>query len=363
MSRLLLILLTLCLVSIAFAGDDGAIRNTPVKFDNHLGSNPGMPDGREGGETIATAIAIASLPFTDTGNTTDNIDDYDEACTYTGSTSPDVVYSYVATGNDLLMIDLCLSTYDTKVYVYENGWTPGSPLGCNDDYYFGDPPECWTYSSYLEVMTSPGNTYYIVVDGYGGDSGNYNIVVDSEPFIPCTGITCDPNALPEGEPTLVTDYVDNYNGGCNSAPNIFQSGNWIDQSGCLHMNGVSGWYPYLGSDYRDTDWIEVYANGTEITVTIETDNDLTLTRCMMTDMNPACTGYGYSFQTSAIEGCDEWNWTVPTTPGGRYWVFVAPAEWISGPLEFNYCLEICGITYDVIPTESASWGTVKSLYR
>jgi len=100
MSRLLFILLTLCLVSVAFAGDDSNVRTTPVKFDSHLGSNPGMPDGREGGETIATAIVIGSMPFTDTGNTSDNIHDYDEACTYTGSTSPDVVYAYTPAGED-----------------------------------------------------------------------------------------------------------------------------------------------------------------------------------------------------------------------------------------------------------------------
>ena len=42
--------------------------------------------------------------------------------------------------------------------------------------------------------------------------------------------------------------------------------------------------------------------------------------------------------------------------------FVAPAAWIDGPLEFNYCLDICGIQ-GVIGTEDASWGAVKSMYR
>jgi hypothetical protein len=163
---------------------------------------------------------------------------------------------------------------------------------------------------------------------------------------------------------LVVDYVDNYNGGCNATPEIFQHLNWIDEdTGCMHLSGVSGWYPYLGSQYRDTDWYEIYASGTEVTVTIETDNDLTPTRCMMTTVNPACGSYSYSFQTSAIPGCEVWSWTVPTTPGGRYWVFVAPAEWISGPLEFDYCLEICGIIYDVVPVDQASWGSVKTMYK
>jgi hypothetical protein len=358
MYRLLIVLLALSLASWAFANNDGPARTTPIKTSIHVGNNPGTPDAREGGETIATAVVIPGLPYTDTGNTCDNLDDYEEVCPYS-STSPDVVYSYTPTMDEVVAIDLCLSTYDTKVFVYDSGM---SLVGCNDDYYFGDPPECWIYSSYLEVTMLAGNTYYIVVDGYGGDCGDYVMDVTGQPYVPCNN-PCSPDALPEDEPPLSVDYVDNYNGGCNSTPNVFQEGYWIDQSGCMHLNGVSGWYPYLGSDYRDTDWYQIVAAGSEITVTIWTDNTYTLTRCMMTSVNPSCAGYSYSFQDSAIPAGQNLCWTVPTTPGGTYWVFVAPADWITGPLEFNYCLEICGIQYTVIPTENASWGEVKSLYK
>jgi hypothetical protein len=46
-----------------------------------------------------------------------------------------------------------------------------------------------------------------------------------------------------------------------------------------------------------------------------------------------------------------------------YWVFVAPAAWIDGPLEFNYCLDICGIQYAVIGNEDSTWGGVKSMFK
>jgi len=362
MSRLLIIVLTLCLATFVFANDEAPYRDMPVKTNGHVLQNPGTPGLRQGGDDIASATVITTMPFSDAGTTNGYIDDYDEACPYTGSTSPDVVYSYSPAGYEEVTVDLCYSSYDTKVYVYADGWTPGTPVACNDDYWFDDP--CYTYSSLVEVVMEPGHTYYIVVDGYGGDYGDYVIDFTSVPYEPCIEITCHPDAQPEGEPPLVADYEDNYNGGCNASPEIFQAANWIDlDSGCMHMAGVSGWYPYLGSDYRDTDWFEIIADGDQVTVKIETDNDMTLTRCMMTTANPACTGYDYSFQTSEIEGCEEWEWTVATTAGAHYWVFVAPAEWISGPLEFNYCLEICGITYDVVPTEAASWGTVKSMYR
>ena len=48
---------------------------------------------RQGGEDIASAFYVSSLPFNDTGTTTGYNDDYDEVCPYSGSTSPDVVRS------------------------------------------------------------------------------------------------------------------------------------------------------------------------------------------------------------------------------------------------------------------------------
>jgi len=133
---------------------------------------PGVPfdGGREGGDTIEAATAIAALPFSDTGNTCGFVNDYDEVCPYTGSTSPDVVYS-LATGSDCVIdITLCNgSAYDTKLYVYEDTWTPGNPYACNDDY-------CTGYVSQIDALAlGGGHTYFIVVDGYYGDCGDYII--------------------------------------------------------------------------------------------------------------------------------------------------------------------------------------------
>ena len=132
---------------------------------------------RQGGEDVGSAVTISSLPFTDTGTTSGYLDDYDETCPYSGSTSPDVCYSYAPAADMSIDIDLCNSSYDTKVYVYENSVTPGSPFACDDDYYgSGDPCGSWV-SALLDLSIYGGNTYYIIVDGYGGDSGDYEIEV------------------------------------------------------------------------------------------------------------------------------------------------------------------------------------------
>jgi len=144
-----------------------------------LGGEPAY-DGREGGETIDDAFVITAFPFHDTGATCDNVNDYDEVCPYSGSTSPDVVYVYTALMNETLAIDLCASMYDTKVYVYDfdAGYGYGNPSACNDDAGCG-------YSGYQSLIENfvfdAGHTYYIVVDGYGGNCGQYDLVIAGIP--------------------------------------------------------------------------------------------------------------------------------------------------------------------------------------
>ncbi len=144
----------------------------PMK--NSVVSGVPHPTGRVGGETIETATVIAGLPFSDAGNTCEFVHDYDESCPYAGSTSPDCVYSFAAGADMLVDIFLCMSTYDTKVFVYEDVYTPGIPLACIDDSYDCEEFNTYMYQSWLtEVALYAGHTYYIVVDGYGGDCGDY----------------------------------------------------------------------------------------------------------------------------------------------------------------------------------------------
>ena len=158
------------------------------------------------GDTAADPFVITALPFTATGNTCSFVNDYDYACPYVGSTSADVVYKYVALWDMVLHIDLCAATYDTKVYVYDSNM---NVIACNDDY-------C-EYQSFVRcVPTTAGNTYYIVVDGYGGSCGNYVLALPE--YSPRCVIECPPDVMLEGEPDCYDGYNDVYNGGCNSTP-------------------------------------------------------------------------------------------------------------------------------------------------
>jgi len=131
---------------------------------------PNVPDPNvilQGGDTVNDATVIDALPYTTTGTTTGYTNDYDEVCPYDSSTSPDVVYSYTPANDIVVDISLCSSsTYDTKLYVYEN--VVGNLVDCADD-------NCPDFQSeLLELELTGGNTYYIIVDGYGTEHGNYS---------------------------------------------------------------------------------------------------------------------------------------------------------------------------------------------
>ncbi len=58
-----------------------------------------------------------------------------------------------------------------------------------------------------------GQTYFLVVDGYGGDCGAYTLSVCENP--PCLSLECAPGDQPGGEPAPVDGHVDVFNGACD----------------------------------------------------------------------------------------------------------------------------------------------------
>ena len=170
---------------------------------------------RQGGDDLATAVAIDAFPYNNTGTTEGYTHDYDEVCPYSGSEAPDVVYSFTPTTATAVDVSLCGegTGYDTKVYVYENEAGAlastvdgGEASACNDD-------ECenstTNWLSFLPgVLLNEGNTYYFVVDGYAGGSGAYEIDITEvdlpDPPSPVMGY----NVYRGGELVGSTDHVD-----------------------------------------------------------------------------------------------------------------------------------------------------------
>ncbi|MEZ4775799.1 MAG: T9SS type A sorting domain-containing protein [Bacteroidia bacterium] len=111
-----------------------------------------------------------------------------------------VWYKFVAPASGSVEVDMCGNglagtTYDSQVAVYGttdcNDFNTYVFYGGNDD-LIGCPS---IFASFLTVSClTPGDTFYIIVDGWDGDEGNFGISITEVTVDPlsATGITLDP---------------------------------------------------------------------------------------------------------------------------------------------------------------------------
>ena len=128
---------------------------------------------RQGGDTWEEAVPIPALPYLTTGTTVG----YTANCCWEmcphEAYGPAVFYGYTPAADVVVRVDLCGSNYDTGLYVYDESLFL---VACNVDHYFGPP--CGMYVSCIErAVLTAGQFYYIVVTGFGGDSGDYVLEV------------------------------------------------------------------------------------------------------------------------------------------------------------------------------------------
>jgi hypothetical protein len=280
---------------------------------------------RQGGDTIEDAIPI-TIPGTFVGTTVGYNNNYDEICPWRGSTAPEVVYVTTPDLDLMVDMDLCYSTFDTKLYVYDENL---NLLACNDDFNFAPP--CYSYTSKLtEFLMIAGLTYYIVVDGWGPYAGDYQL--DIYPVLPCY-LTFPAGAQYEDEPPLVDGYLDAHNGGCSSPDFGFPMQPILGPV----FGGNSGWYiSATGGEARDTDWftIEIPASGIlEITGLAEH-------RTLLAEIWPQdCSNLGAN-QILVLSPCIEATMTIMGEPGAQIWLWVSPTTF-SGPVnEYRYILNL-----------------------
>jgi hypothetical protein len=346
--RLLLVLLTAAYLVVPAAAQDLGKR-IPAKPDAVRGAPPPAdPDVlRQGGDTIADAVPLPIPTIDLEGTTVGYNDDYAEDCPYFPD-GPDVVYSIVPEIDQELDIDLCGSLYDTKVIVYDEDL---HMVACNDDFYLGPP--CGLYVSKIEDMpVEAGVEYYVVVDCYD-EPGDY--LLDIVPAVPCV-LDCPVDAELEGEPPLTIDYLDAYNGGCNST----ELGAPFGQITAPVFCGVSGWYLFGDIDYRDTDWFHVLIPAGGV---LEVAGDAEV-ECFVFEVSPQDCDAADVAQQTIIGECIESSLTITGEPGSVAWLWVGPypgtAEYGVDVYEFDYVL---WTNLEPVATEAQSWTAVKALFR
>lgn len=104
-----------------------------------------------------------------------------------GSGGSSVWFYYVAPNNYGTTVSLCGSSFDTKVYGYSRidcgDFNSYTELGYNDDY-------C-NIQSQIEICSLTGDTVFVKVDGFSGESGDFVITLTSTEFEAGIGSTVD----------------------------------------------------------------------------------------------------------------------------------------------------------------------------
>ncbi len=116
---------------------------------------------------------VTTIPFLHDGTNENSVDNWNVQ----GSDGKDISYRLVLNSGKTISVTTCgeNTDFDTKLEIFNaNGTTTGF---YNDD--TDDPDNCdwWPTSSTLEDVYLPAGTYYIVVDGYNGETGNYEIFI------------------------------------------------------------------------------------------------------------------------------------------------------------------------------------------
>ncbi|MCB9344507.1 MAG: T9SS type A sorting domain-containing protein [Lewinellaceae bacterium] len=121
-------------------------------------------------------------------------------CESTNGLQNSVWFKFVAPSSGGVQISTCdLADFDTQIALYStincNNFSNYTLIAANDD----GPASCATnYDSWMEVNgLTAGQTYYLVVDGYNGATGNFGISVTAlQPPAPANDAPCSAVALP-----------------------------------------------------------------------------------------------------------------------------------------------------------------------
>lgn len=341
---------TVAVAMLAVIAVSASATSNHFTFDEKQVPAEGTPtfEGRAVGDNITSPYFITGFPFSATGNTCEYLDDYDVACPYPESTSPDVVFAYTATDDIVVNVNLCASLYDTKVYIFENA--EGNVICCNDDAGCGTSG----YESLMEnIFLYAGNTYYLVVDGFGGGCGEFTIEVNE--MNPCD-VVPTVGHFPEGEPACGPGYIDDYNGGCNSEPPVFYT---LHPSGDpIRIFGESGTYDDFS---RDTDWYQIYVSVPN-TITFSATAEFPVQIYFLDGNMPlGCDDTGMVISTETGGPCHPISLTETVGPG-FYWLWVGPSVYSCQPCGLDYVIQIEGYE-GPSPVGRASWGTIKALHH
>ncbi|HPF11929.1 MAG TPA: T9SS type A sorting domain-containing protein [Flavobacteriaceae bacterium] len=258
----------------------------------------------------------------------------------TSTSAPGVWYKYEDTTG--LVTDILVSTcstntdYDTKISVY-TGECSSPPLTCvagNDD-----SPNCTNFQSEVEFQSDGNTTFYILVHGFAGDTGNFELTM-----------TCVPVPPPNDD---IVNAIDLDEVGCPftdedvAMPAATTEGGNPTDCDLTGANGV--WYKFTpeteGTGFI-TGTIASPAGAYSVTFYTAPDENASETDLVLVDY----------FQNQCVEGQD--SATIPVEVGQTYYCFVLNTGGITDIIFDNCQLavesnEIEGFAFAPNPTSGA----------
>ncbi|MES2557807.1 MAG: T9SS type A sorting domain-containing protein [Bacteroidota bacterium] len=118
------------------------------------------------GDVMADAIPVTTIPYSTTGD--NSFCYFNQNFVYS---SPDIYYRVIPTADIAeLHVSLCGSGFDTFLSVIE---PDGTVIAYNDDGSCGS-------SSEVTFSTEGIDTAFIIVEGWGNESGNFNLEINAE---------------------------------------------------------------------------------------------------------------------------------------------------------------------------------------
>ena len=131
--------------------------------------NPVVPnDLCDGAIPISCGSTVSG---TTTGSTFDNV-----GFCGTSNTTGGVWYSFEATSPSSVLSTCNSATYDTKISVFSGSCGALSCVGGQDDNFDAG---CQNFTTELTVSTTPGETYYVLVHGFGQATGDFDLTLSN----------------------------------------------------------------------------------------------------------------------------------------------------------------------------------------
>lgn len=279
---------------------------------------------RQGGESWASATAIAFAAggnYTDNGTTVGAVDDLPSGqvapalCNTSFFTSSfgagDVFYTFTLPDSYEVGADICTgTTFDSALGIFDSNHTL---VAVNDD-------SCGLQSS-IDPCCLAAGTYFIVVDGYGTNTGAYTLSVNFSATTcenGCPPVECDGTA--EVEP----------NEGPNADPIVFGE----ISCGETICGTTSTFVNEEGLDSRDTDWYEIVLTENSI---LTINSQVELFDPLMFVLNSS---YEIEYTADNFGWCEGESITTDCLFAGTYYVWMGHAGFTGVPEEVAYSLTV-----------------------